>query len=162
MDASVSILGHPISKREYSVRQKGTVGFIANVAETIRDTLEALTSITMFDIDNMAVKALRNYDPIDSAKAAWTVFAWHRMINPYDHPDRKYKMDMERLKPIIQQDPESYYLYAVMVLKKPSQEVYDRLKTKHPKIAAQYLRYAKNYLIAEKKFGNLSWLYSWD
>jgi hypothetical protein len=152
-----------VSKTEYSKRKREYNKFLISLAETVRYILESVSRITIFDIDRLTLDALRNPNISEAGKSAWTVVAWHTILDPYEHPARGHKLDRARFEKIIEGDPESYYLYATILLQEPRQEVYNKLCAKHPKVAEDYLSYSKNYLIAKKvmKSTSLSWLYNW-
>lgn len=161
MIPSTSVLGTPISKREYVKRKTAAGSFLVELAEKVRDTIDMVSRVTMFELDRITLDALRNADPLKAAKSAWTVLAWHRMLRPYDHPARQHKFDDARFASIVEGDPESLFLYATMLLKAPDQRIYEKLKSQNASIANDYLKYAKDYLITERKIGNLNWLYNW-
>ena len=70
MSPSVSVLGNPISKQEFWKRSSASGLFVVELAEKVRDTLDMVSRVTLFELDRITLDALRNSDPIKAAKSA--------------------------------------------------------------------------------------------
>lgn len=161
MHPSLSVFDKPLSKREYDAHVKNCGTFLTNLAESIRSMLDMVATFSVSDIEKMTIDALTNADPISRGKSAFTVVCWHKMLAPLDNKKRKFYINLPRIEKIVEDDPESLYMYAIMVLKQPCDEVYRKLRAKNVEYANAYLTHHKQFSTAEAQYGNVNWLFNW-
>jgi len=160
--ASIGILGEPVSKLEYTGRQNFADPFLSGISQHIRNIVDAVSRMSPNEVQDRIMTALSHtHSPEARGKAAWEVVAWHRFVRPYEHPDWKYSINLDRFLPIIEGNPDSYYLYALLVLKKPSDEVYRKMKGMNAVVAKQYREYCRSYAIIEQGVDLENLLFGW-
>jgi hypothetical protein len=146
----MGILGEPISKLEFRNRVKLKKAFLVGISRHIRYIVEAVARMQPGDVQRRVIEALDTTVPIPvRARSAWEVLAWHHFLKPYQHPDRGYVFNMERLIPIIEKDADSLFLYGMLLVKEPSEELYGKLKSLNAPVAKQYRDYCRNYTIVQ-------------
>lgn len=158
----IGVIGVPISKTELVRIRADTTAFIASHGERIRGVLEAIGALDTMDIDNATLSAYTQHKSSEvRARSAWEVVAWHTMFQPYSHVSREFYYDTRPLIEIMSRDPSCYYLYATLLLKQPSEEVYNKLRAMHSDLANTYLDYAKRYTVAAYDGAPVAELYTW-
>jgi len=160
--ASIGILGEPISKLEFRNRQSLKRTFLISISQHIRHLVEAIARLEPGDIQVKLVEAFGHQYPAHKrARSAWEVLAWHHFLKPYAHPERSYRFQPELLIPIIEKDPDSLFLYAMILVKEPSDDIYAKLKTMNQSIAKQYRDYCRNYAIVQHDEDISHLLFGW-
>lgn len=159
----MGVLGVPMGKKEFAIRTAQLPSFLESHSEKIRSVLTAISLLDSSDIERLTAVAYSPLSSVESrARAAWEILAWHAMFAPYAHAAREFYINDASLVNILKRDPSYYYLYALIILKEPRQDVYDALRAMHIDIANVYSDYARNISIAQ---GNdpeiLTKLYNW-
>lgn len=147
---SVGILGEPISKLEFKNRQSLKRTFLISISQHIRHIVEAVARLEPADVQDKLVEAMSSTQPdAKRAKSAWEVLAWHHFLKPYQHPERKYVFKPELLVPLVEKDANSLFLYGMIIVKEPSDEIYGKLKNMNKAVAKQYRDYCRNFSIVQ-------------
>lgn len=158
----ITVLDAPVTKKEYKQRAEKINDFITAHNAKLRTLLDTIGRIKPEEIDEQSAKAFSLAEPLKTrAFAAWEAYAWNVLVRPYDHPNRSYHVNLDSYLKVIEKDPETLYLFGIACAVEPSEEIYKKLKTLHPKNAAQYMEYCKDYAVANKELDGYPWITHW-
>ncbi len=159
----ITVLGEVIPKKEYHERRLALpTGFMVEHPAKVRSLVDQITKLTNEDIerDTQAAHSLLE-DSYERAKAAFEVLAWNFIVNPYYHPKRQYWMNTDPYTKLIETEAQYTYMFAMMIIKKPSDYAYEKLRQLHAETAKVYRDYCRNYAIAEFEYQDLYWMFNY-
>lgn len=158
----LGVCGVPISRPEYFRRKENMGEFLVEHAVKIRHTLDQVYHVGMDSIDLFVMNSMNLLeDPSTRGMSAFTVIAWYTFFNPFPHPDRKHFFKRDFLEPVLAQNPEAYYKWAVYVNQKPDTAVYEKMQAMNPQLAQHYFDYCANMLVVKREKIDVGWLTNW-
>jgi len=154
--------GVPISRPEYFNRREKIGEFLVEHAVKVRHTLDQIAQIGMDTIDILVMNSINLLEePSTRGMSAFSVIAWYTFFNPFAHPDRKHFFKRDFLEPVLMQNPDAYYKWAVFVHQKPDVAIYDKMLKMNPELAKHYFEFCANMLILKREKIEVSWLTNW-
>ena len=154
--------GMAVGKSRHDELVKDITAFQARHAASLRSLCDGLASSTQEMRDDNLITALSSHLPMkDRGNAAWKVWAYHNILNPFEHDNRAYYLCRDRLVEYIKAAPDSLYMYSVFVDKVPSREVYDTLLQLQPDTARHYWEYSVAYTVMEAAGYQMDWVFGY-
>ena len=154
--------GVPISRPEYFNRREKIGEFLVEHAVKVRHTLDQIAQIGMDTIDILVMNSINLLEePSTRGMSAFSVIAWYTFFNPFAHPDRKHFFKRDFLEPVLMQNPDAYYKWAVFVHQNPDVAIYDKMLKMNPELAKHYFEFCANMLILKREKIEVSWLTNW-
>lgn len=154
--------GVPISRPDYFARKENIGAFLVEHAVKVRHTLDQVSQIGMDTIDILVMNSVNILEePSVRGMSAFSVIAWYTFFNPFTHPDRKHFFKRDFLEPVLFNNPDAYYKWAVYVHQKPDAAIYQKMLSMNPEVAKHYFDYCANMLIVKREKIEVGWLTNW-
>lgn len=155
----LTLFGEPLLDSAYL---SDSAKFVENMSSRVRTLLCEVSRLGPLEAEAEAVKARDSFVPAaNRAKAAWKYVAWNLLVQPFRSNRTQY---YRKLLPFIQtvvQDPQTLFLFAILIRNQPDAKLYEQLLNKHAGIASAYHSYCVEYTVAKSRIPEIDEMFNY-